>query len=75
MILSVACRLAPLAPDEPDSELRALLGGLPAAALDATAALAARILPQDAGTTDPREIIVTGLRVLQLVGAHTQAGP
>ncbi|MGW4030441.1 hypothetical protein ACWEFL_14130 [Streptomyces sp. NPDC004838] len=74
MVLAIACRLAPLAPGEPESELRAFLTGLPAPSLAAAATLAKRTLPQVADTNDPCEVIVTGLRVLQLVGAHTRAG-
>ncbi|MBT2493864.1 hypothetical protein J7E96_36305 [Streptomyces sp. ISL-96] len=74
MVLAVACRLAPLAPDEAEEELRGFLSGLTAPALKAAAGLAGRVLPQADGIQDPVEAIVTGLRVLQLVGAHTRAG-
>ncbi|WP_406392872.1 hypothetical protein OG806_19380 [Streptomyces sp. NBC_00882] len=74
MILAVACRLAPLAPTESDSELRDFLAVLPAPALQATARLATRVLPGAAGESDPVEAVVTGLAVLQLVGTHTREG-
>ncbi|WP_123976684.1 hypothetical protein [Streptomyces sp. Ag109_O5-1] len=74
MILAVACRLAPLAPDEDDSELRGFLATLPSAGLTATAGLAARVLPGAADENGPLEAIVTGLKVLTLVGAHTREG-
>lgn len=74
MVLAVACRLAPLAPAESDSELRGFLAVLPTPALQATARLAARILPGAAEEIDPVEAVVTGLAVLQLVGAHTREG-
>ncbi|MGW0731640.1 hypothetical protein [Streptomyces sp. NPDC002851] len=73
LVLAVACRLAPLTPAaDPNDELRAFLAALPAAALTAAAALAARVLPGAADRTDPAEAITTGLKVLQLVGAHTR---
>ncbi|GGR78468.1 hypothetical protein GCM10010252_16420 [Streptomyces aureoverticillatus] len=72
MVLAIAARLAPLAPDEPDQELRAFLAGLSVPALEAAARLAARVLPGADGTDDPREAVSRGLRVLQLVGAHTR---
>ncbi|WP_447037690.1 hypothetical protein [Streptomyces sp. DSM 118878] len=72
MVLAVAARLAPLAPGEPDHELRAFLSGLSPSALAATARLAARVLPGAAEADDPREAVVIGLRVLRLVGAHTR---
>ncbi|MET8576504.1 hypothetical protein [Streptomyces sp. NPDC005012] len=72
LVLAVACRLAPLAPGEPDAELRAFLTGLPPAALTATAKLAARVLPSGSATTNPVDTVVGGLSVLQLVGAHTR---
>jgi hypothetical protein len=74
MVLAVACRLAPLAPAESDSELRGFLAVLPTPALQATARLAARVLPGAADEIDPVEAVVTGLAVLQLVGAHTREG-
>ncbi|MFF0017085.1 hypothetical protein [Streptomyces sp. NPDC005374] len=74
MVLAVACRLAPLAPAESDSELRDFLAVLPVPALQATARLATRVLPGAAGEIDPVEAVVTGLAVLQLVGAHTREG-
>ncbi|WP_053852800.1 hypothetical protein [Streptomyces sp. NRRL B-24085] len=74
MVLAVACRLAPLAPGESDSELRDFLAVLPAPALHATARLAHRVLPGAAQESDPVEALVTGLAVLQLVGAHTREG-
>ncbi|MET8075820.1 hypothetical protein [Streptomyces sp. NPDC005303] len=74
MVLAIACRLAPLAPTESDSELRDFLAALPAPALQATARLATRVLPGAAEASDPAEAVVTGLAVLQLVGAHTREG-
>ena len=74
MVLAVACRLAPLAPTDSDTELRDFLAVLPAPALQATARLAARVLPGAAGESDPVEAVVTGLAVLRLVGAHTREG-
>ncbi|MDT0484798.1 hypothetical protein [Streptomyces doebereineriae] len=74
MVLAIACRLAPLTPDESDAELRDLLALLPPPALQATARLAARVLPGAAEESDPVEAVVTGLAVLQLVGAHTREG-
>lgn len=76
MVLVIAARLAPLTHGEPDHELRAFLSGLSAPALSATAGLACRVLPEAAGLDDPREAVVTGLRVLQLVGgSHTGSAP
>ncbi|KUF17177.1 hypothetical protein [Streptomyces silvensis] len=72
MVLAVAARLAPLTPGEPDQELRAFLAGLSTPALEAAARLAARVLPGADGVDDPRAAVVSGLRVLQLVGGHTR---
>jgi hypothetical protein len=74
MVLAIACRLAPLSPSDTDAELRAFLGGLSAPARRAAAQLAARVLPGAAEPDDPVEAVVSGLRVLQLVGAHTREG-
>ncbi len=74
MILAIACRLAPLAPGDNDSELRAFLNGLPSPAVKTAARLATRILPGSDAETEPVEAITIGLGVLQLVGAHTREG-
>ncbi|MFD3583427.1 hypothetical protein [Streptomyces sp. NPDC058683] len=74
VILAVACRLAPLAPGQEDTELRGFLAALPSAGLKATAGLAARVLPGAAEENEPIEAIVVGLKVLTLVGAHTREG-
>ncbi|MGW1159141.1 hypothetical protein ACWD48_13120 [Streptomyces sp. NPDC002519] len=74
MLLAIACRIAPLAPGDSDTALRAFLASLPTHALKAAARLAARVLPGAAEEGQPAEAIVTGLRVLQLVGAHTREG-
>lgn len=74
MILAIACRLAPLAPGDDDTGLRAFLASLPSPALTAAARLAARILPGAAAESDPVEAITVGLKVLQLIGAHTREG-
>lgn len=74
MILAIACRLAPLSPEESDSELRAFLTELPPRALHAAASLASRALPGTADETDPVETIAQGLKTLQLVGSHLRAG-
>jgi hypothetical protein len=74
MVLAVACRLAPLAPGESTAELRDFLAVLPAPALHATARLATRVLPGAAEESEPVEAVVSGLAVLQLVGAHTREG-
>lgn len=71
-VLAVAGRLAPLEPGAPDVELRAFLSALPTAALHATRALADRVLPGAAAQNDPVDAIVTGFKVMQLVGAHTR---
>ncbi|MFC7305154.1 hypothetical protein ACFQVC_13095 [Streptomyces monticola] len=71
MVLAIATRLAPLTSGEPDTELRTFLTTLPTPALKSAADLAARILPGAADEPDPHQAIVTGLKVLQLVGAHT----
>lgn len=73
--LAIACRLAPLAPDEPDRELRAFLDALPGEIQDATARLALRTLPplddeQATASQRPAGLIADRLRVLQLVGTH-----
>ncbi|MCF3122512.1 hypothetical protein IPZ68_22810 [Streptomyces arenae] len=73
MVVAIAARLAPLAPGEPDRELRAFLNGLATTVLEAAARLASRVLPGAAAVDDPREAIITGLRVLQLVGAHMRS--
>ncbi|MFE9607052.1 hypothetical protein [Streptomyces sp. NPDC006012] len=75
MILAIACRLAPLTVDDDDTELRAFLRALPAAALNAAARLAVRILPGAAGESEPVDTITAGLSVLTLVGRHTREGP
>jgi hypothetical protein len=73
-VLAIASRLAPLAPGEPDRELRAFLGGLPQRTLDATARLASRALPgtrpAQLASADSADIVTSRLRVLQLVGTH-----
>jgi len=71
-VLAVASRLAPLAPGESDRQLRVFLTGLPAPVLEATAELAARVLPGSAGFRErgAEDSVVEGLRVLQLVGTH-----
>jgi hypothetical protein len=74
MILAIACRLAPLVPGDDDTELRTFLASLPSPALTAAARLAARILPGAAAESDPVEAITVGLKVLQLIGAHTREG-
>ncbi|MFK0117032.1 hypothetical protein [Streptomyces sp. NPDC090994] len=74
MVLAIACRLAPLTPDDTDAELRAFLTGLPLPARRTAARLAARVLPGAAGHPDPVDAVAAGLRVLQLVGAHTREG-
>lgn len=74
MILAIACRLAPLTPGDSDTELRAFLTALPSPALTAVARLAARILPGAAAEADPVEAVATGLKVVELVGAHTREG-
>lgn len=74
MILAIACRLAPLAPGESDSELRAFLSSLQPRARSAGAALASRVLPGAADETDPVEAITSGFKILQLVGSHLRAG-
>ncbi|WP_217545475.1 hypothetical protein [Streptomyces sp. GbtcB6] len=74
LILAIACRLAPLTPREDDMELRTFLAGLPSTGLKATAVLAARVLPGAAEETEPIEAVVTGLKALTLVGAHTREG-
>ncbi|MFJ9707001.1 hypothetical protein [Streptomyces sp. NPDC101234] len=76
VILAVACRLAPLVPGGDDAELRGFLAMLPSVSLRITAGLAARVLPGAAtvAETDPVEAVVVGLKVLTLVGAHTQEG-
>lgn len=74
MVLAIACRLAPLAPGDPDAELRAFLTGLPLPARRTAARLAARVLPGAAGHPDPVDAVAAGLRVLQLVGSHTREG-
>jgi hypothetical protein len=72
--LSIASRLAPLTAAEPDHELRAFLSGLPGPVIDATARLASRVLPDpEPGSGDsvsPAELVISRLRVLQLVGTH-----
>ncbi|MFF7985379.1 hypothetical protein ACFZDK_40770 [Streptomyces sp. NPDC007901] len=75
-ILAVAGRLAPLAPSGDDTELRGFLTALPSVSLRITAGLAARVLPgaAEVAQTDPVEVIVVGLKVLTLVGAHTREG-
>ncbi|WP_327297406.1 hypothetical protein [Streptomyces sp. NBC_01197] len=74
MVLAIACRLAPLAVGDPDTELRAFLARLPSAVLKSASALAARVLPIPADTSDDRtEIIVAGFQVLQLVGTQAPA--
>ncbi|MFD4695622.1 hypothetical protein [Streptomyces sp. NPDC058463] len=72
MVLSIACRLAPLEPDGSETELRAFLAGLPTQALAATDELAARVLPGGTHEGEPGDAVVHGLRVMQLVGAHTR---
>jgi hypothetical protein len=76
-VLAIASRLAPLTPTDPDRELRAFLGRLPRRTLDATARLAARALPEPApgprGSADSADIVISRLRVLQLVGTHRAA--
>ncbi|SCK15881.1 hypothetical protein B046DRAFT_01538 [Streptomyces sp. LamerLS-316] len=74
MVLSIACRLAPLDPGGPDGELRAFLSRLPGPALAAADELAARVLPDAVGGGEPGDAVVHGLRVMQLVGAHTRVG-
>ena len=74
MVLAIACRLAPLEPGGPDTELRAFLTALPSAALAATDELAARVLPGSEQQGEPGDAVVTGLKVMQLVGAHTRVG-
>lgn len=74
MVLAIACRLAPLTPDDSDDELRTFLTDLPPAALSAVARLSARVLPGAAEETDPATAVIVGLSVLQLVGAHTPGG-
>lgn len=74
MVLAVACRLAPLAPGDSDTELRDFLTALPSPALGATARLATRVLPGAAAEVDPIEAITFGLNVLKLVGTHTREG-
>jgi hypothetical protein len=74
MILAIACRLAPLVPGDDDTELRTFLASLPSPALTAAVRLAARILPGAAAESDPVEAITVGLKVLQLIGAHTREG-
>jgi hypothetical protein len=73
MVLAVACRLAPLEPEEDDVELAAFLALLPVPVLEAAARLAARVLPGADEPTDPAESIIVGLRVLLLLGRHTLA--
>ncbi|MFJ6851419.1 hypothetical protein ACIQM3_12905 [Streptomyces sp. NPDC091271] len=74
MVLSIACRLAPLAPGGSDQELRAFLARLPGPALAAADELAARVLPDAGHRGEPGDSVVHGLRVMQLVGAHTRVG-
>ncbi|MEW2402341.1 hypothetical protein [Streptomyces sp. NPDC046862] len=74
MILAIACRLAPLTPGDSDGELRDFLTTLPSTALTAVARLAARVLPGAAAEAEPVEAVTTGLKVVQLVGAHTREG-
>ncbi|WP_345624164.1 hypothetical protein [Streptomyces ziwulingensis] len=74
MVLAIACRLAPLAPDDTDTDLRRFLATLPVPALRAAARLAVRVLPGAAEQPDPADAIVLGLAVLQLVGTHTREG-
>lgn len=74
MVLSIACRLAPLVPGAPDEELRAFLSYLPSPALAAADELAARVLPEAASRGEPGDAVIQGLKVMQLVGAHTRVG-
>ncbi|MFF7331552.1 hypothetical protein [Streptomyces sp. NPDC008150] len=74
-VLAVACRLAPLLPEDSDDELRSFLEALPEPVRAAVGALAVRTLPGAAEAGDPVEAVVRGLRVLQLVGAHTRTAP
>jgi hypothetical protein len=76
-VLAIASRLAPLAPGEPDRQLRAFLAGLPAEMLNATARLAARTLPpaETDSASSPAGDITARLRILQLVGTHRASPP
>ncbi|MGW0787582.1 hypothetical protein ACWD04_04860 [Streptomyces sp. NPDC002911] len=74
MVLSIACRLAPLEPGGSDRELRAFLARLPAPALAAADELAARVLPGTVRQAEPGDAVVHGLQVMHLVGAHTRVG-
>ena len=73
-VLAIAARLAPLAADEPDQQLRVFLNELPRPVLDAAAGLASRALPDPVpgrpSVTSPVELITDRLQVLQLVGTH-----
>ncbi|MFD5870518.1 hypothetical protein [Streptomyces sp. NPDC060322] len=74
MVLSVACRIAPLEPGGSDRELRAFLARLPGPALTAADELAARVLPGAVRQGEPGDAVVNGLKVMQLVGAHIRVG-
>jgi hypothetical protein len=76
-VLAIASRLAPLAPDEPNRQLRAFLADLPAEMLNATARLAARTLPpvETDSVGSPADGITARLRILQLVGTHRTSSP
>lgn len=77
-VLAIA-RLAPLTAGEPDHELRVFLNGLPQPVMDATARLAARVLPDpEPGrhtAASPADMVTDRLRVLQLVGTHRASLP
>jgi hypothetical protein len=78
-VLAIASRLAPLTGGEPDHELRVFLNGLPQPVMDATARLAARVLPDpEPGrptAASPADMVTDRLRVLQLVGTHRASLP
>jgi hypothetical protein len=71
-VLTIASRLAPLAPGDSDRQLLDFLTRLPPAVLEATARLAARVLPAagDTSGSEAARVIAGQLRVLQLVGTH-----
>src|SRR5260370_32759805 len=78
-VLAIGSRLAPLTAGEPDHELRVFLNGLPQPVMDATARLAARVLPDpEPGrptAASPADMVTDRLRALQLAGPHRASPP
>jgi hypothetical protein len=78
-VLAIASRLAPLTAGEPDHQLQAFLTRLPGQVLDATARLTARTLPDlepdEHHDSGPVEMIISRLRILQLIGTHRASPP